>query len=272
MSIFPRKTIRKRCFEILSIAKKNDTASKVFDIFIMSLIVVNVLVCVFGTINSLERANKNFFYYFELISVLIFSIEYILRIWSCVENKKYSSPVRGRLKYIFSPMAFIDLLAILPFYISIGGINLIGLRVLRLFRILRLVKVGRYYSSLTIIKNVFREKKEELVLTTVILVFLLFMSSSLMYYAENQAQPEAFSSIPQAMWWAVITLTTVGYGDVYPITTLGKIIGAIIAIIGIGMFALPTGIIGAGFVEEIEKKKKREKKSKFCPHCGKEVD
>ena len=262
--------LRKRCFEILSLAKKNDTASKTFDIFIMSLIVVNMIVCILGTINSLESGNKKFFYYFELISVLIFSIEYVLRIWSCVENKIDSSSIKSRIKCIFSPIVLIDLLAILPFYISIGGINLIGLRALRLFRILRLVKLGKYYSSLVIIKNVFKEKKEELVLTTVILIFLLFMSSSLMYYAENQAQPDIFSSIPQAMWWSVITLTTIGYGDIYPITILGKIIGGVIAIIGIGMFALPTGIIGAGFVEEIEKRKKH-KENNFCPHCGKSI-
>ncbi|MCP3965150.1 MAG: ion transporter [Lentisphaerae bacterium] len=192
----------------------------------------------------------------------VFTFEYCLRVWTCVENKKYSSPITGRIKFIFSPMAVVDILAILPFFISLGRINLVTLRALRLFRILRVFKMGRYYSSLSIMRNVFQNKKEELILTTVILVFILFMSSSLIYYAENQAQPEAFSSIPKSMWWATITLTTVGYGDTYPVTFLGKIIAALIAITGIGMFALPTGIIGAGFVEEIKKRKSDKKKQK----------
>ena len=261
---------RKRCFEILSIAKKGDTASYIFNYFIIFLIAINVLMCTFGTIEAFATENENFLFYFELCSVILFSIEYLLRIWSCVEDKKYSRPVTGRIKFIFSFMALVDLLAILPFYISIGGINLISLRALRLFRILRIAKMGRYYSSLSIIKNVFKNKKEELILTSAVLVFILFFAASLMYYAENSIQPKVFSSIPSAMWWAVITLTTVGYGEVYPITVLGKCIASVIAICGIGIFALPTGILGAGFVEEIEKRKHR--KIKVCPHCNKKIE
>jgi voltage-gated potassium channel len=157
------KNYRKRCFEILSIARKGDIASNLFDISIMSLIVANVIFCTLGTVNSFAAKHTAFLFYFELISVIIFSIEYVLRICSAVEEEKYSKTFKGRIKFIFSPMAFIDLLAILPFYITFGGINLIGLRALRLFRILRLVKIGRYYSSLSIIKNVFINKISDVV-------------------------------------------------------------------------------------------------------------
>jgi voltage-gated potassium channel len=165
-------------------------------------------------------------------------------------------------------MAIIDLVAILPFYLPLVGIDLRSLRVLRLLRILRIAKVGRYYSSLNLIKHVFQAKKEELVLTSAMMGLLLVVSSSLLYYCESAVQPDAFSSIPATMWWAVATLTTVGYGDMYPVTLLGRLLAGTIAILGIGMFALPTGILGAGFVEAIQKQKKELVQR--CPHCGKE--
>ena len=165
-------------------------------------------------------------------------------------------------------MSIIDLLAILPFYLPFFGIDLRSFRVLRLLRIFRIAKVGRYYSSLNLIKHVFQNKREELILTSVLMVLLLIVSSSLLYYCENAVQPDAFSSIPATMWWAVATLTTVGYGDMYPVTFMGKLCASVIAVLGIGMFALPTGILGAEFVETIQKHKKQKK---ICPHCGKEL-
>ena len=261
--------IKKRLWQILEVAKQGDMLSKYFDIFIMSLIVLNVIFCILGSMKWFENHWRYFLEYFELVSVIIFTIEYFSRFYSCTIDSRYPKSIKGRIKYLFTPMAMIDFVAIFPFYISLGGVNLTALRVLRLFRILRIAKMGRYYSSLNIIKNVLKNKKEELILTTLIMFFLLIMSSSLMYYAEHSVQPKVFSSIPASMWWAVVTLTTVGYGDVYPITVLGKIIAGLIAIIGIGMFALPTGIIGSGFIEEIEKRKSNKKQ--ICPHCNKEI-
>jgi voltage-gated potassium channel len=141
------------------------------------------------------------------------------------------------------------------------------LRMLRIMRIMRLAKLGRYSDSLQTLGRVVAGKKEQLISTVFILVILLIIASCLMYYAENETQPDHFSSIPAAMWWAVTTLTTVGYGDVFPLTTVGKLLGSVIAVLGIGMFALPTGILGAGFVEEME----RRRQSRNCPHCGKEL-
>jgi len=260
--------IRKRTWEIVEAAKDGDAASRTFDIAILTLIFLNVLAVIIGSVQSIHAKFGTFLDVFELVSVIIFTVEYLSRLWSCTIDARFSRPVGGRLRFAFRAMPLIDLLAILPFYLPFLGVDLRTLRVLRLLRILRVVKVGRYYSSLQLIKNVLKSKKEELVLTSAVMVLLLVISSSVLFYCENSVQPDAFSSIPATMWWAVATLTTVGYGDIYPVTMLGKFCAGIIAILGIGMFALPTGIIGAGFVEEIEKSKDEQAK---CLHCGKEL-
>ncbi len=165
----------------------------------------------------------------------------------------------------------IDLMAILPFYLpKLIPFDLRFLRAVRLFRIFRLLKLGRYSESVRLLGRVLNAKKEELGVTIFAVLILLVICSSLMYYAEHQAQPEAFSSIPAAMWWGIVTLTTVGYGDVYPITLPGKILGAIIAVLGIGLFALPAGILASGFADEMQKK--RSQASGICPYCGRKLD
>ena len=163
-------------------------------------------------------------------------------------------------------MALIDLLAILPFFLTFISLDLRFIRTLRLFRLFRVFKFVRYSNSLRLFGKVIKHKKEELIVTATIMFVLVILTSSFIYLAEHEAQPDKFTDIPSSMWWAIVTLTTVGYGDVFPVTPLGKIFAAIIAILGIGMFALPTGILGASFVEEIDKMKAKEKAS--CPHCG----
>ena len=143
------------------------------------------------------------------------------------------------------------------------------LRAIRLIRVFRLFKLGRYNESAKQFSRVLKAKKAELLTTVFIIFILLIVASSLLYYIEHQAQPEKFANIPEAMWWGVVTLTTVGYGDIYPITTLGKFLGAIISLLGIGLFALPTGLISAGFIEEIAKKQKTRAR---CPKCGTTID
>lgn len=263
--------IRKRVYEIIEKAKRGDRYSKAFDIFISCLIITNILAVILGTVKRIEPPLHRFFTIFELISVIVFTIEYIIRVWACVEAEKYKTGILSRIKYIFSFMALIDLVAILPFYLPfIKGVDLRFVRVLRLLRFFRLFKLGRYSKAIITIQEVLKNKKEELTICFVLVSILLVFSSSIMYYAENRVQPEAFSSIPATFWWAVATLTTVGYGDIYPITTLGKILGGFIALLGIGMFALPTGILGAGFVERIQKDKKSKKIK--CPECGSAID
>jgi len=261
-------SLRTRTWEIVEAARPGDRASKAFDIFILSLIFLNVAAVVVGSIETVEARWGVLLYWFEFASVIVFTVEYFTRMWSCVADPRYPNPITGRLRFATTFMALIDLAAILPFYLPFVGVDLRFVRALRLFRIVRVAKVGRYYSSLQLIRNVLRSKKEELVLTTGLMMLLLLVSASLVYYAENATQPDKFPNIPASMWWAVVTLTSVGYGDIYPVTAIGKLFGAVIAILGIGMFALPTGILGAGFVEEIQKRKGEPKR---CPHCGKEI-
>ncbi|BDU51337.1 ion transporter [Haliovirga abyssi] len=268
-----KKIERKRLYEILEKAKEGDKESKIFDIFMMILISLNVLAVILETVNSLVTKYGKVFLYFEFISVIIFSVEYILRIWVCVEDDKYKkekNKFKARIKFILSPLSIIDLLAILPFYLPVLiPFDLRIMRAVRLFRLIRLLKVGRYSKAVTTFYKIIKKKREELLISLFIVIVLLIITSSLMYYIENGAQPEAFSSIPAAMWWGIATLTTVGYGDIYPITALGKFLGAIISILGIGLFALPTGILASAFTEEIAIEK--EKKMK-CPYCGKDID
>lgn len=258
--------VKKRLWEILTGEHRKDTISRAFNIFIIALIIVNIIGFILQTEKSIDAKYGNELYYLELISVIIFTLEYICRLISCSYLKKYKE-FSGLCKFIFSPMAIVDLLAILPFYLPFIGLDLRIVRVLRLFRVFRIFKIGRYFSSLNMMKNVFVKKKEELVLTSVIMFVMLMLSATMVYYAEKDIQPDKFSSIPDAMWWAVITLTTVGYGDVFPITVAGKICCSIVAILGIGFFALPISILGSGFIEEVESRKRPRK----CPHCGEHI-
>ncbi len=267
--------IKNRTWEILSSGRHGDYPAISFQWFMLALILLNVIAVILSTVHAVNQQFNHFFYRFETFSVIIFTLEYLLRLWSCSALPAHS-PLWGRIKFAFYPMSVIDLLSVLPFYLPFFGLDLRFLRILRLFRIFRLAKIGRYYQSLKLMRNVFTEKKEEIVLAFTIMGVLLILSSSLLYYLENEAQPNAFSSIPASMWWAVTALTTVGYGDIYPITPLGKFVASLIAISGIGMFALPTGIISSGFVEEIQKHKREHGGNLnpadhkiICPHCNK---
>jgi voltage-gated potassium channel len=165
-------------------------------------------------------------------------------------------------------MALVDLFAILPFYLPfIIPFDLCALRALRLVRLFRLFKMSRYVEALTTLDDVIKAKKEELAVTLAMILILLILASSAMYIAETDAQPDKFPNIPATLWWGVVTLTTIGYGDIYPVTPLGKVIGGLIAFLGIGLFALPAGILAAGFAEEVQK----TKRPLICPHCGKEL-
>lgn len=262
-------TFQKRLYEIIETAKDGDKASKIFDISLVCLILANILAVVLSTVESIQTEYSGFLYGFELVSVILFSIEYILRVWTAILKKKYRSPFTGRIKYITSPMAMIDLLAILPFYLPmLIPIDLRFLRALRLFRLLRLLKMGRYSNAMNIVGSILRRKKPELTITFVIILVLLIVTSSLMYYVENTAQPDKFGSIPETLWWSVCTLTSVGYGDAIPSTPLGKICGGFIALLGIGVFALPAGILASGFEEEM---RRRGSTKLECPHCHNSV-
>lgn len=227
-------------------------AAWAIDLFLMLLIIANVAATVLESVQSIADAYPAFFSGFEVFSVAVFSIEYVLRLWVCTENPAFAAAVGGRLKYAATPLAIVDLFAVLPFYVPfLIPVDLRFMRVLRLMRIFRLLKLGRHSSALKFVRNAFLKEKEALTIAGFVLVILVVFSSCLMFYLEHDAQPGAFTSIPQTMWWAVETLTTVGYGDIIPVTPAGKVLGSFIAVLGIAMFAVPTGILAAAFLEEV---------------------
>lgn len=266
-----KKTFKKRVFEILRVSSKTDgVISRTFDVFIVALVFLNVIVVILETVHPLADIYHDTFRIFDIFSVTVFLIEYLLRIWTSNLRKPYTHPVWGRLRFIVSPLALIDLLAILPSFLPfLFPFELRSLRLVRILRLFALFKMGRYSESLRVIGNVVRSKRHELFNVLFILVFLLTLSSSLMYFVEHEAQPVAFSNIPKAMWWGIITLTTVGYGDIHPITPLGQLLGGVTAVLAVGLLALPAGILGSGFFEEVERR--RHHRIKICPHCGRKI-
>ena len=258
---------KERTYEILDKAQSGDWTSRLIDLFIMGLIILNVMAVILETVEAVQASYGWLFEAFDAFSVSVFTVEYLMRLWSCTADEKYTRPIRGRLRYFLTPLAVVDLIAILPFYLPL--VTTVDLRVLRAMRLLRLFKLGRYSTSLQTLGNVLRKHSGELLVTLFVLLIMLVIASTLMYFAEHNAPPEDFSSIPSAMWWGIVTLTTVGYGDTYPVTGVGKVLGAVIALLGIGMFALPAGILGSGFAEEIDRRKKA---GGVCPHCGREME
>ena len=257
---------KRRIHQLLESKDPNDRPARVTQSLILCLIVVSTAAMIIETLPELANLSA-MFYAIEVATIACFTIEFVLRVWSCTAQSRYSNGFAGRLKFVRSPMALIDLLAILPFYLTFVPLDLRFLRLLRILRILRLAKLARYSEALVRLGQVVVAKRYELSVTLFLGFILLVISSCLVYFSENAAQPDRFTSIPATMWWAIATLTTVGYGDLYPITPLGKLAGALVAITGIGMFALPTGILGAAFVEALSKENARTQETS-CPHCG----
>lgn len=262
-------TFRQRAWEILEAARPGDLISRIFDSFIFLLIIINIVAVILGSVKSVEARYGGRLEVLEIFSVVVFTVEYLARLWACVSQPEFTRPVTGRLRFAIHPMPLIDLLAILPFYLEFLPIDLRFIRALRLFRLFRIAKLGRYSKTTRLFARVFTTRKEELIITASVMLVMIVLASSFIYFAETEAQPDKFPDIPSSMWWSVVTLTTVGYGDVYPVTPLGRFLAAAIAILGIGMFALPAGILGASFVEEIEKQKAGKH---ACPHCGQELE
>ena len=252
------KQIKSQIYAILEKSELGNFYSLADDIFITCLIAINVAAFIASTSPTLSQEQQLILENIEIVSSLVFTIEYLLRLWVCTVDSRYSHPFWGRLRYGLTPLSLIDLISILPFYSLLLFPNLSFINLIRLLRLLRLLKMSRYSESLRTLGAVLYAKKEELIATAFAVFILLIFASSVMYFVENEAHPETFASIPDAMWWGVVTLTTVGYGDIYPITPLGKFLGAILAFLGIGIFALPAGLIAAGFSEEVQRKKQEK--------------
>lgn len=250
-------TLRQKVYNLLENDNNRSKWNKAISVFIVLLIVTNVVAIIVESYAPIGQKYATEFKLFNLISVIIFTIEYLARLWICVESPKFTleQPVRSRLKYFFSPVAFIDLLAIAPFYLAF--IFPIDLRYLRMLRMLRLLKLTHYFKGLNLFACVLYKELPTIGAAISTMVVLVILSASIMYSVESEVQPEAFGSIPSAMWWAVVTLTTVGYGDVTPVTFLGKFITIFIMLLGVGIVALPAAMLAAKFGDELRHRKKR---------------
>ena len=265
--------MKKRIFEIISKADDGDAASRIFDGFIMALIALSVLSIVLESFESLAQRYEAIFSAFEAFSVCVFTAEYALRIVTA--DLLYPSSRHPRLRYVFSFMAVVDLVTILPFFLPFVSADMCFLRMfrfLRIARLLRVFKLGRYVEALHVIGEVIAQSASQLVMSIVICSFVMLFSSIVMYTVENPVQPEQFPNILASLWWAICTLTTVGYGDVYPVTAAGKLFASIISLVGIGIIAIPTGIISAGFTTMLGKKSEDIEQRHYCPYCGHKID
>ena len=223
--------------------------------FLVYLIIIAVIEAVLDTEPVISTGRELLLNNIEFGLGLIFLVEYVARAWVAVENPRYQKYRFPRLRYLVSPMAIIDLLAILPALFAFGGASSLVLRFFRVLRMLRLAKLGRTSKAFKLLRAAFVQKRHEFALILGMLMVTILIAGSMLYLAEGEAQPDKFGSIPRAMWWAIVTLTTVGYGDAFPITPLGKFLAGAIAIMGVMLIALPTGLFAASFTEAMEKER-----------------
>lgn len=219
------------------------------------LVIVAVLEAVLSTEPAISTNREKLLDQVEFSLGLIFLVEYVARAWVAVDNPRFAEYRFPRLRYLVTPMAIIDLLAVVPALFAFGGASSLVLRFFRVLRMLRLAKLGRTSKAWEMLREAFLQKGQEFALILGMLMVTILFAGSLLYFAEGGAQPDKFGSIPRAMWWAIITLTTIGYGDVFPITPLGKILAGFIAILGVMLIALPTGLFAASFTEVLERQR-----------------
>ena len=253
-------SVRQRLYHALEQYDRSDPVSVVTSTLVVGVIAVNLVAIILESIPAYAAAYGSTFFLIESVSCVFFLVEYLLRIWVCVDApgdaaalaraKNPPSSLGKRFRHMLKPMSIIDLVAFLPSILQalIPGLDLRFLRILRLFRVFKLI---RYFASLDILLNVLYDERKNLTGTFLIMLIVLTLAASALYVVEHDVQPDAFGSIPQAMWWAMAALTTVGYGDAIPMTTLGKILGSVVTILGIGMVALPSGILAASFSDQL---------------------
>jgi len=249
--------LRKRIFEIIEIGAPDDYVSRAYDFFSMFSIVVNLTVSVLYTFEEYRAAYGSLFLTIEAITVAFFAVDYLLRLLTTKCKYPKLSEGRSFIKYIFSFGGLVDMLSFLPYYLPVFfPTGAVAFRMFRVARIFRLFRINAYYDSLNVITEVIASKRQQLISSVFLIAVLLLASSLCMYSLENIAQPAVFTNAFSGIWWAVSTLLTVGYGDIYPITTMGKVFSIIITFLGVGMVAIPTGIISAGFVDQYSRIKR----------------
>ncbi|MDH3660387.1 MAG: ion transporter [Alphaproteobacteria bacterium] len=245
--------LRSTIYDVLENPESQGKTGRIVDVALIALISVNIFSVIIESVDWIYQSYAVYFELIELVSVAVFSVEYALRLWVCLENEALRDARFPRLNHAVSPLALIDLVAILPFYLTF--FFAIDLRFLRVLRLLRIFKLTRYSSAMTMLLDVFREEANAFFAGFFILIVLLVLVASGAYLVEHDTQPDKFGSIPSAMWWAMATLTTVGYGDVTPVTPFGKLFGACVTVIGIGMAALPAGILASGLADHLRRRR-----------------
>ena len=259
---------------------KTNILSVIFSWSIIFLVVTDICTTILETLILSERV-LFVFHAVEIVTVVIFTVEYVLRIWTADMLYRDKNPVHAALKHAFTLMMIVDFIAVAPVYLHfIFAIDPQIFRVLRILRIFRLLKVNSYVKALSHVGDVLRQKALQLLVSTLIIFTLMVVASVSMYAVEHDAQPEVFDNALSGLWWAVTTAATIGYGDIYPVTVAGKVIGAFFSVLNIGLVAVPTGIISAGFIENTpenekggkNKKDKKQKIKRYCPYCGENIE
>ncbi|MBQ1706002.1 MAG: ion transporter [Clostridia bacterium] len=251
---------RARLAKIVEVGASDDFASRGYDFFITAIIVINLAVALAGTFSGFYQRHMVLLEAIEHVTAALFAVDYILRILSAKYIFPRPTEMRSVLRYVCSFAGVIDLLSFLPTFLPVFfPVGAVAFRIFRIIRIFRLFRINTYYDSLNAITEVLSKKRQQLASSVFIILVLMLASSLCMYSVEHEAQPEVFRNAFSGLWWSVSTLLTVGYGDIYPITTLGKILGIVITFLGVGMVAIPTGIISAGFVEQYSRMQNSER-------------
>jgi voltage-gated potassium channel len=262
--------MRRRIYEWLTNPRADDAVGRLVNFALLTLIAANVVTSVVETDAEIAASAPGFFLWFERVSIAVFTVEYLLRLWSCTADPRFATPLRGRLRHALRPMSLVDFVAIAPHYVELllpGTLDLRFLRVLRLLRLLRLMRLRPVAEAFAMLSRVIQAKRIELGVTLAFVMVATVLAAGAMYVIERDQAGTAFSSIPRAMWWAIITITTIGYGDMVPSTALGQVVGGFVAFAGICALALPVGILSSGFVDEVNLRRKAAE-SHVCPHCG----
>ena len=257
-AIEPAHSLRRRVYRQLEPVGHSVYGLSLTNRIVVALIVLSVLAAIIDSEPVMSAGYENWLHGVELACSVIFVVEYVLRVWVCVENPVHGPGWKGRLHYMRSPAAVLDLIALTPLVTTLVGGEAFLLRFVRLLRLLRLARFGRLSAALTHLREAIRSRAFELVASLWIALILLLVTSTLMYLVEGRVQPETFGSIPRAMWWSIVTLTTVGYGDVVPVTAAGRILAGCTAVIGVGLVAMPTGILASAFSEAVQRHRRRE--------------
>jgi len=263
------RRLRRRTYELLT--PENGPASHWVDRVVSALIVLNVLALGASTVDALAFRYAPLFVVLDRVTVVAFTGEYLARLWSCLDAPGYDRPVVDRVRYALRPFLLLDLLAVAPSFLVAVVADATLVRAARLLRMVRLLTMARYADSIRLLWVVLERKRRDLLVSLSVAWVTLVCSSTVMYLLERGAQPETFSSIPATLWWSVVTLTTVGYGDVYPVTTLGRVFGGVVAVLGVGVVALPAGIVGEGLVEASAQRRREVSSSdspERCQRCG----